>query len=104
VRNQCRPKIYTHDEGFYYYYLSFRCCAEPDGAETDPRTPKQRRAGDTMKKVERTAGISVQEMKALLEKKKTDPTCGCKTTRCKTYCGTLLDDEKAASKDLNDHH
>src|SRR5690606_13970407 len=39
VRNQCRPKIYTHDEGFYYYYLSFRCCAEPDGQETDPRTP-----------------------------------------------------------------
>ncbi|HEX2877894.1 MAG TPA: SUMF1/EgtB/PvdO family nonheme iron enzyme, partial [Polyangiaceae bacterium] len=29
VRNQCRPKIYTHEEGFYYYYLSFRCCAEP---------------------------------------------------------------------------
>ncbi len=28
VRNQCRPKIYTHDEGFYYYFLGFRCCAE----------------------------------------------------------------------------
>jgi formylglycine-generating enzyme len=104
VRNQCRPKIYTHDEGFYYYYLSFRCCAEPDGAETDPRTPKQRRAGDTMKKVERTAGISVQEMSTLLEKKKTDPTCGCKTTRCKTYCGTLLDDAKDSKKDVNDRH
>lgn len=93
VRNQCRPKIYTHDEGFYYYYLSFRCCAEADGAETDPRTPKQRRAKDTMKKVERIAGITVDEMRELLEKKKTDPTCGCTTTRCKTYCGTLLEGE-----------
>ena len=35
------PKIYTHNEGFAYYYLSFRCCAEPDGKPTDPRTPKQ---------------------------------------------------------------
>ena len=41
VRNQCRPKIYTHDEGFAYYYLSTRCCAEPDGVPTDPRAPKQ---------------------------------------------------------------
>jgi hypothetical protein len=41
VRNQCRPKIYTHNEGFAYYYLSFRCCAEPDGSPTDPRSPKQ---------------------------------------------------------------
>ena len=35
VRNQCRPKVYTHDEGFYYYFLSFRCCAEADGKATD---------------------------------------------------------------------
>jgi formylglycine-generating enzyme len=41
VRNQCRPKIYTHNEGFAYYYLSFRCCAEPDRKSTDPRSPKQ---------------------------------------------------------------
>ena len=41
VRNQCRPKIYDHNEGFQYYYLSFRCCAEPDGKPTDPRSPKQ---------------------------------------------------------------
>ena len=41
VRNQCRPKIYDHDEGFQYYYLSFRCCKEPDGEVTDPRAPKQ---------------------------------------------------------------
>lgn len=41
VRNQCRPKITTHNEGFAYYYLSFRCCAEADGKPTDPRSPKQ---------------------------------------------------------------
>lgn len=41
VRNQCRPKIYDHNEGFAYYYLSFRCCAEADGKPTDPRSPKQ---------------------------------------------------------------
>jgi hypothetical protein len=43
VRNQCRPKIYTHNEGFAYYYLSTRCCAEADGKPTDPRSPKQMR-------------------------------------------------------------
>lgn len=45
VRNQCRPKIYTHDEGFSYYYLSFRCCAEADGKPTDPRSPRQIKRG-----------------------------------------------------------
>jgi hypothetical protein len=32
VQGRAQPvpaKIYTHDEGFYYYFLSFRCCAEP---------------------------------------------------------------------------
>ncbi|MGH7438022.1 MAG: SUMF1/EgtB/PvdO family nonheme iron enzyme, partial [Polyangiaceae bacterium] len=47
VRNQCRPKIYTHDEGFAYYYLSTRCCAEADGAVTDPRAPKQIKRKET---------------------------------------------------------
>jgi len=46
VRNQCRPKIYTHNEGFAYYYLSTRCCAEADGGPTDPRSPKQIKRGD----------------------------------------------------------
>ena len=41
VRNMCRPKIYTHDENFAYYYLSWRCCREADGAPTNPRAPKQ---------------------------------------------------------------
>jgi formylglycine-generating enzyme required for sulfatase activity len=50
VRNQCRPKIYTHNEGFAYYYLSFRCCAEADGKPTDPRAPKQIKRGEKWKK------------------------------------------------------
>jgi hypothetical protein len=41
VRNQCRPKIYTHNEGFAYYYLSTRCCAAADGQPSDKRAPKQ---------------------------------------------------------------
>ncbi len=92
VRNQCRPKIYTHDEGFYYYYLSFRCCAEPDGKPSEPLTPRQQKEGWTMKKVEGIAGITVEEMKAVLEKKAKDATCGCKESdkRCRTMCGTLL--------------
>ncbi len=49
VRNQCRPKIYTHNEDFYYYYLSTRCCAEPDGQPTDPRAPKQIKRGEKWK-------------------------------------------------------
>lgn len=92
VRNQCRPKIYSHDEGFYYYFLSFRCCADTGADEVEPLTPKQQKEGWDMKRVERIAGITVDEMKRMLEKKKTDPTCGCKTTRCKTYCGTLHGD------------
>jgi hypothetical protein len=46
-----------------------------------------------MKQVERTAGVTVEEMRQLLEKKKTDPSCGCKTTKCRTFCGTLHGDE-----------
>ena len=51
VRNQCRPKIYTHNEGFAYYYLSFRCCAETDGKPSDPRSPKQIKRNETWRKV-----------------------------------------------------
>lgn len=100
VRNQCRPKIYTHDEGFYHYYLSFRCCSEAgDGAgeipKTEPLTPHQKKKGWSMARVESTAGITVSEMRDLLEKKKSDPSCGCKTTKCRTFCGTLLGDDWA---------
>ncbi len=51
VRNMCRPKIYSHDESFAYYYLSWRCCSEPDGKPTDPRSPKQIERGWTFDKV-----------------------------------------------------
>jgi formylglycine-generating enzyme len=96
VRNQCRPKIYTHDEGFYYYFLSFRCCAEPDGAATDPRTPKQRKADWTFERVERIAGFTREEVRAALALKKQQGHCGCsdkkgqERVRCDTLCGTLL--------------
>ncbi len=91
VRNQCRPKIYTHDEGFYYYFLGFRCCAEPDGQPTEPRTPGQRKEGWPMKKVEGLAGFSVEEMKTRLrDKAEGKCTCSAKDVRCKTMCGTLL--------------
>ncbi|MGK4002208.1 SUMF1/EgtB/PvdO family nonheme iron enzyme [Sorangium sp. So ce1036] len=91
VRNQCRPKIYTHDEGFYYYFLSFRCCAEPDGEATDPRTPRQIREGWKMDRVERSARFTVAEMREKLELKEQGK-CECKAhdILCKTMCGTLL--------------
>jgi sulfatase modifying factor 1 len=59
VRNQCRPKIYEHDESFAYYYLSLRCCAEPDGAPTDPRAPKQIRRGWSFDRVRHLAETSL---------------------------------------------
>jgi formylglycine-generating enzyme len=91
VRNQCRPKIYTHDEGFYYYFLGFRCCAEPDGKPTEPLTGKQRKEKWKMNRVESIAGFTVEEMKQTLQKKKDGKcTCGEKDIRCKTMCGTLL--------------
>jgi len=91
TRNQCRPKIYTHDEGFYYYYLGFRCCAEADGKPTDPRTPKQRKDDWKFSRVEGLGRFTVTQMKDKLEQKKTGK-CSCKDkdTLCKTMCGTLL--------------
>ncbi len=96
VRNQCRPKIYTHEEGFYYYFLGFRCCAEPDGVATDPRTPKQRKKDREFSYVERLARFSVEQMKQKLELKKQGK-CDCDDVKgkherilCKTMCGTLL--------------
>ncbi|HKO48975.1 MAG TPA: SUMF1/EgtB/PvdO family nonheme iron enzyme [Polyangiaceae bacterium] len=94
VRNQCRPKIYTHDEGFYYYFLGFRCCAEPDQKPTDPRTPKQIKANWGFERVERIAGFTKAQMIEKL-KLKEQGKCACseKDTRCKTMCGTLLGPE-----------
>jgi formylglycine-generating enzyme len=91
VRNQCRPKIYTHDEGFYHYYLGFRCCAEADGASTDPRTPKQIRAGTSFRRVEQQARFSVDQMREKLRLAAAGScTCGERDVLCKTMCGTLL--------------
>jgi hypothetical protein len=94
VRNQCRPKIYTHNEGFYYYYLGFRCCSEPDGAVTDPRAPKQIERKMDFSRVEALARFSVKEMQQKLELK-AKGACTCKDTDalCKTMCGTLLGPE-----------
>ena len=93
VRNQCRPKIYTHDEGFYYYFLGFRCCSEPDleGKPDDPRTPWQRKRGWKFDRVERLARFNTKEMKTKLELKAAGK-CSCRPTDrlCKTMCGTLL--------------
>ena len=91
VRNQCRPKIYTHDEGFYYYFLSFRCCAEPDSKPTDPRTPKQIKANWPFSRVEHLARFSVEQMREKLELKRQGKcTCREHDVLCKTMCGTLL--------------
>ncbi len=91
VRNQCRPKIYTHDEGFYYYFLGFRCCAEPDGKPTDPRTPRQIKEHWKLSRVENIAGFKLEDVKEKLElKKKGECRCSEKDIRCKTLCGTLL--------------
>lgn len=91
VRNQCRPKIYTHEEGFYYYYLSFRCCANPDGQPNEPRTAKQIKEKKSFDFVERLARFTVEQMKEKLELKKQNKcTCRPTDTLCKTMCGTLL--------------
>jgi formylglycine-generating enzyme len=91
TRNQCRPKIYTHDEGFYYYFLSFRCCGEPDGAETDPRTPHQRATKQPFRRVEQLARFSVDDVRTkLAEKARGKCECRPNDILCKTICGTLL--------------
>lgn len=91
VRNQCRPKIYTHNEDFYYYFLSFRCCAEPDGKATDPRTPRQIKQGWKIERVEKSAGFTIAQMREKLDlKKQGQCTCAAQDILCKTMCGTLL--------------
>jgi formylglycine-generating enzyme len=32
VRSQCRPATYSHDAGFAYYFVGFRCCRDVPGA------------------------------------------------------------------------
>ncbi|HEX2735283.1 MAG TPA: SUMF1/EgtB/PvdO family nonheme iron enzyme [Polyangiaceae bacterium] len=94
VRNQCRPKIYTHNEGFYYYYLSFRCCSAPDGAVNDPRAPKQIKRDMPFSRVESLARFTTAQMQKKLEAKAQGKcTCKAEDTLCKTMCGTLLGPE-----------
>jgi hypothetical protein len=93
VRNQCRPKIYTHDEGFYYYFLGFRCCSNVDSEKepNDPRTPKQIKQKVSFKTIESYARFTVDQMKDKLQQKKQGAcTCKPKDILCKTMCGTLL--------------
>jgi hypothetical protein len=97
VRNQCRPKIYTHDEGFYYYFLGFRCCAAPDGKPNDPRTPLEIDKQEKFETVERLARFTTAEVRQKLELKQKLGHCKCDALRshdrqilCKTICGTLL--------------
>jgi hypothetical protein len=91
VRNQCRPKIYTHNEGFYYYFLGFRCCAESDGKPTDPRTPYQIKNNWKLERIERSAGITLDALKQRLDdKEKGRCTCKPGDILCNTICGTLL--------------
>jgi hypothetical protein len=91
VRNQCRPKIYTHNEGFYYYFLGFRCCGSTDSAPNDPRTPKQVKAKTSFKTIEGYARFTVKQVQEKLEQKQRgECTCRPKDVLCKTMCGTLL--------------
>lgn len=101
VRNQCRPKVYTHAEDFYYYFLSFRCCANPDGGANEPRTTRQLKDGVSLANIERLAGFTLDQMKRVEELKKRGE-CNCEGNKlpglelkgpkwlCKTMCGTLL--------------
>lgn len=91
VRNQCRPKVYTHGEETFGYFLSFRCCAQADGPTTERRTAKQIRDGVTWARVEQIAGFTVEQMKqALDDKARGACTCEPSSIRCNTMCGTTL--------------
>jgi len=37
VRSQCRPTTYSHDPGFTYYFVSFRCCRDADDVPPETR-------------------------------------------------------------------
>lgn len=91
VRNQCRPKVYTHDDGWSYYFLGFRCCAEADGKPTDPRAPKQIARGWEFNRVESLARFSVVQMKEKVDAlQKGQCTCGEKEILCRIMCGDML--------------
>lgn len=101
VRNQCRPKVRTHREDFYYHDLGFRCCAEPDGTPSAPLTLRQRKDGLSWQDVEREAGLDVATARRVLDLA-AQGACRCDgpdapalallpdPVRCRTACGTLL--------------
>jgi len=37
VRSQCRPTTYSHEPEFTYYFVSFRCCRDADGAPPEAK-------------------------------------------------------------------
>jgi hypothetical protein len=37
VRSQCRPTTYSHEPGFAYYFVGFRCCRDADGVPPEAR-------------------------------------------------------------------
>ena len=39
VRNACRPMTTSHAAQFTYYFISTRCCRDPDGAARAPTDP-----------------------------------------------------------------
>ena len=91
VRNQCRPKVYTHGEETFGYFLSFRCCSEADGKDNERLTKKQLRDRVTWARVEQIAKFDIAKMQTFLEKKKNGTcTCSARDIVCKTMCGTTL--------------
>ncbi|MBI5538328.1 MAG: SUMF1/EgtB/PvdO family nonheme iron enzyme [Deltaproteobacteria bacterium] len=91
VRNQCRPKVYTHDDGWSYYFLGLRCCAEPDGKPSDPRAPRQIAHGWDFKRVESLARFTTEQMREkLLLKREGKCTCAVRDTLCRIMCGDML--------------
>jgi hypothetical protein len=90
-RKPARQPHHTHDEAFYYYFLGFRCCAESDAKPTDPRTPYQIKKNWKLERVERSAGITLVDLKKRLDDKaKGRCTCPPGDILCNTICGTLL--------------
>lgn len=39
IRARCRPATISHNEGFVYYQIGFRCCADPQPAGATPTAP-----------------------------------------------------------------
>ena len=37
VRSQCRPETFSHEPEFYYYFVGFRCCRDPEGPTADEK-------------------------------------------------------------------